>query len=77
MNPRLALLLSNYQLHDRMTAFLAGAALLSVLTAWSFSIRASGKRQVVIMRNIYYAFLLMAWIGILTIPIVVFWSGKF
>jgi hypothetical protein len=77
MNPRLALLLANYQLHDRMTAMLAGIALLSVLTAWSFSIRASGNRQAVVMRTIYYVFLLVAWIGILAVPVVVIWSGRF
>ena len=63
-NPRFALLLANYRMHDQLTLTLAGIALLFVLVGWIGFARVQNRFSL-FMKNVYYAMILFYWVLIL------------
>jgi hypothetical protein len=63
-NPRFALLLTNYMLHDRMTMALAGLALAAVLIGYAYSF-VKPDNSLLHDREIYFGFLVVGFILIM------------
>jgi hypothetical protein len=61
-NPRFALLLANYALHDRITLALAGVALAAVLIGWAMTAKPPRSRWDRLSSNIYFGFLVLAFV---------------
>lgn len=73
-NPRLALLLANYRLHDWLTLLLAGFALLSVLAGCAVSARVRTRFDRV-LKMVYFAMSLLMWVITLTVMTVIMIGG--
>jgi hypothetical protein len=64
-NPRFALLLSNYMLHDHITLTLAGIALAAVLMGWAMTAKPPRSNWDRLFSNVYFGFLLFAFLSTL------------